>query len=69
MMRPIRRGASRAPVQQRRVSPTLAEAVIYNRPDTIPVQTPVTRPNTNASGYTKGHEAVFNPRTGRLEFI
>lgn len=69
MMRPVRRGASRAPVQQRHVSPTLAEAVIYNRPDTLPVQTPVTRPNTNASGYTKGHEAVFNPRTGRLEFI
>lgn len=69
MMRPVRRGASRAPVQQRRVSPTLAEAVLYNRPDTIPVQKPVTRSNTNASGYTKGHEAVFNPRTGRLEFI
>ena len=66
---PVRNRTSRAPVQQRRVSPTLAEAVIYNRPDTLPVQTPVTRPNTNASGYTKGHEAVFNPRTGRLEFI
>lgn len=69
MMRPVRSRTSRAPVPQRRISPTLAEAVIYNRPDTIPAQTPVTRSNTNASGYTKGHEAVFNPRTGRLEFI
>lgn len=66
-VRPVRR--NRAPVQQRRVAPTLSEAVMYNRPDTVPAQVPVTRPNTNPSGYTKGHEAVFNPRTGRLEFI
>ena len=68
----VRHGTVPTALIKRSIAPTVTDAIRYNRSDFIPNSVNTnTNTNTNAvsTGYAAGHEARFNPVTGRLEFI
>lgn len=64
----IRHGTVPTALIKRSIAPTVTDAIRYNRNDLIP-NSANTSTNTVSTGYATGHEARFNPVTGRLEFI
>ena len=64
----MKRGTVPTALIKRSIAPTVTDAIRYNRNDFIPNNSNATT-NTVSTGYATGHEARFNPVTGRLEFI